>query len=197
MTFYGEEKIPHEAGHHAHESPRAMTGPLCVLAVCALVVGAYCELTHSFAEYLHETPSLKYGPVVKTAPESEQFNITIAQTSTGIAILGICLAACLYLGTRTQAEWLAKKLRPAYALSYGKFFIDQVYVALIVKPLEILATILYWLDQYLVDGLVNFVGAIPPLVGSMLRGLQAGLVQSYALLMIVGGLIAYALLMRI
>src|SRR5262249_3666294 len=41
LTFYGEERIPYEAGHHAHESPPVMTVPLRILAVCALVVGAY------------------------------------------------------------------------------------------------------------------------------------------------------------
>ncbi len=40
LTFYGEERIPPEAGHHAHESPPVMTVPLVILAVCALGVGA-------------------------------------------------------------------------------------------------------------------------------------------------------------
>ena len=39
MTFFGPERIPDEAGHHAHESPRTMTVPLMILAVCATVVG--------------------------------------------------------------------------------------------------------------------------------------------------------------
>ncbi len=39
MTFHGEEVVPHEVGDHAHESPANMTGPLVVLAVCAVLVG--------------------------------------------------------------------------------------------------------------------------------------------------------------
>ncbi|KKK65359.1 hypothetical protein LCGC14_2974920, partial [marine sediment metagenome] len=60
LTFYGDEQIPAEAGHHAHESPKPMTVPLMILAVCALVVGAYFELTHGFADFLAKTPSVAY-----------------------------------------------------------------------------------------------------------------------------------------
>ena len=194
MTFYGEERIPQEAGHHAHESPQSMTGPLCVLAVCALTVGAYFALTGSFAAFLQRTPSLAYGPLVGHEAAQPEFNMSIAQLSTAIAIGGISLAAYLYLGSRAQAEWLAKVMRPAYLLSYGKFFVDEIYQVLVVKPLEFLSAVAYWIDQYIVDGLVNLCGAIPPLVGTALRGLQSGLVQTYALLMILGALILFGAL---
>src|SRR5882672_2220227 len=60
LTFWGEQKIPEEAGHHAHESPSIMTVPLMVLAVGALFVGAIAEpFTHWFSHFLEATPSLK------------------------------------------------------------------------------------------------------------------------------------------
>ena len=58
LTFFGPERIPPEAGHHAHESPGAMTVPLMVLAFGSLIVGAYFEWTHGFANFLAATPSL-------------------------------------------------------------------------------------------------------------------------------------------
>src|SRR5205823_6881268 len=56
LTFWGEEKIPHEAGHHAHESPPIMTVPLMVLAVCALGIGLVVgnPVTHGFQSYLED-----------------------------------------------------------------------------------------------------------------------------------------------
>ena len=60
LTFYGPERIPPEAGDHAHESPGTMTGPLVVLAFGSLTVGAYFEWTHGFAQFLAATPSLAY-----------------------------------------------------------------------------------------------------------------------------------------
>ena len=48
LTFHGEERIPKEAGHHAHESPAVMTVPLVILAIGALAVGAYFQWTGDF-----------------------------------------------------------------------------------------------------------------------------------------------------
>ena len=62
LTFYGPERIPPEAGDHAHESPGTMTVPLVVLAFGSLTVGAYFEWTHGFAEFLAATPSLAILP---------------------------------------------------------------------------------------------------------------------------------------
>ncbi|HZZ30063.1 MAG TPA: NADH-quinone oxidoreductase subunit L [Pirellulales bacterium] len=187
-TFYGEERIPHEAGHHAHESPRAMTVPLLILAVPAALIGGYYGLTHGILEFLKLTPSLAYQTIAKTA-EQPKLEFGISALSTGVVIIGISLAAYLYLGGRSQAEWLGRLLRPLYVLSYGKFFIDQIYQVLIVWPLRILASISYWVDCYVIDALVNFVGAIPAVCGSMLRSLQNGMVQFYALAMMLGLLV--------
>ena len=63
LTFYGPERIPEEAGRHAHESPPAMTGPMTILAVGALAVGAYFQWMGDFAgpaSFLAQTPSLAY-----------------------------------------------------------------------------------------------------------------------------------------
>ncbi len=55
LTFQGAEKIPHEAGHHAHESPPVMTVPLLVLSAFALFVGLALGPTHLFANFLGQT----------------------------------------------------------------------------------------------------------------------------------------------
>ena len=85
--------------------------------------------------------------------------------------------------------WLANLLRPLYQLSYGKFFFDPLYDWLIVRPLGVLAVVSDWFDRTIVDGVVNVAGMIPPLVGSMVRSLQNGVVQFYALAMILGLLV--------
>ncbi|HEY1190577.1 MAG TPA: NADH-quinone oxidoreductase subunit L, partial [Gemmata sp.] len=59
LTFWGPEKIPHEAGHHAHESPPSMTLPLMVLALGALAVGAVVEpFTHWFSDFVGGASSI-------------------------------------------------------------------------------------------------------------------------------------------
>ena len=79
-----------------------------------------------------------------------------------------------------------------YKLSKGKFFIDEIYHLVIVLPLRAVAAFCYALDHWVVDGLVNTVGRIPPHLGSLMRSLQMGLVQFYALAMLLGMLILIA-----
>ena len=182
-TFYGPLKVPHEAGHHAHESPRSMTVPLMILAFCALVVGFV--LKNPFHNFLILTPSLA-ASWLPEAVEKESIEHFVAMTSTLIAVAGIGAAAFLYLGEESQAAWLARKLRPLYWLSHGKFFFDPIYDWLVIRPLRALAAVCYWVDRHLIDGLVDLLGAIPPLFGWGLRSLQNGVVQFYALAMILG-----------
>lgn len=255
MTFYGKEVIPHEAGHHAHESPPMMAWPLIVLAVCAALVGISLDSTwrggpNRFGEFLLNTPSLADG-VAATTFEPFKFHIDVAGTSGAIAIVGILLATYLYLGHQREIEWMRrlmdfepfakwfdvesisrwqevawiKRMHTAansvglgwltgalgnvvlmlaliaatpfllghfispYKLSRGKFFIDEIYQLLVVLPLRGFAVVCYAIDRWIVDGLVNLVGRIPPLVGGLMRSLQMGLVQFYALAMVLGVLV--------
>ncbi len=188
LTFCGEERVPPEAGHHAHESPPAMTVPLCILAVFAAFIGGYYALNHGILDFLRLTPSLAYSTIEATATEPK-FHADVAAVSTVVVIIGVALAAFLYLGSRSQAAWLATKLRPLYLLSLGKFFIDQIYNALIVAPLKALGVLSYWFDRYVLDAAVNFVGAVPGYLGAGLRSLQNGMVQFYALAMMLGLLV--------
>jgi NADH-quinone oxidoreductase subunit L len=190
ITFFGPQRVPPEAGHHAHESPPAMTMPLVILAVCATVVGFL--LVVPFTKLIEKTPSLAYTAVPKiaaTEEATEEAHNFVAVASSLLAFAGIGAAAFLYLGDRRQVAWLAGLLRPAYWLSYGKFFFDPIYDWLVVRPLAALAGVCNWFDRWVVDGLVNLVGAVPPLVGRSLRSLQNGVVQFYALAMVLGLLV--------
>ncbi|MEX0678524.1 MAG: NADH-quinone oxidoreductase subunit L [Pirellulales bacterium] len=186
LTFYGPERLPHEAGDHVHESPPVMTVPLVILAFCSLVVGAYFTWTGSFASFLAETPALAYSLVAPDAAHAGDSHGLVSTVGTVVAVVGIGLAAFLYLGDDRLVLGLKRVLAPLYLLSYGKLFFDQIYLALVVWPLEMLARLSFWVDRRIVDGLVNFVGRIPPAVAGGLRPLGNGLVQFYALAMLWG-----------
>lgn len=108
LTFYGPERIPAEAGSHAHESPWSMCGPLAILAVLAAGIGGYLEWTHGFAHFVSLAPSLAGGPVLGTEKPGE-FHLTVAATSTLVAAAGILLASYLYLGGKREVQWLSSK----------------------------------------------------------------------------------------
>src|SRR5690606_27774980 len=97
MTFWGEEKIPPEAGHHAHESPLVMTLPLMVLAVFAIgigfLVGPLMPSALQFAHFLGYTPGF---------PEAEHHGLDAAAwgmmaLSAVVAVGGIGLAYLMYV----------------------------------------------------------------------------------------------------
>lgn len=189
MTFYGPERLPPEAGHHAHEAPGTMTFPLLVLAFGSLTVGVYFEWTHGFAQFLEATPSLAYLSSFSdqaAAETGEHGNIWLV--STVVTLVGIALAAALYLGNRQKAARLARAMNVfgLYSLSYGKFFFDPLYNLLVVWPLLGVAQVAGWFDRYVIDGLVDLCGGLPKLLGAALRPTQNGLIQFYALVMVVG-----------
>jgi NADH-quinone oxidoreductase subunit L len=185
MTFYGELRVPDEAGHHAHESPNVMTVPLVILAILAVVVGYLAE--HPFLEFLRYTPSLANAAIVPAAG-ADKMHWDIAAISSVVALLGIGVAAFMYLGEQNEAAALANATGRLglYQLSRGKFYLDEIYSALVVWPLWFAARPVYFIDRWIVDGLVNLVGRVPPALGAMLRPLQNGLVQFYALAMVLG-----------
>jgi NADH-quinone oxidoreductase subunit L len=193
-AFYGPERIPEEAGLHAHESPRVMTGPLIILALCALLAGAG-QLV--LPDFLGLAPSLAYVHAREAAAESH-FHWGVAAASTLAAVLGIGVAAMLYLRGGAVVQRLTVLMRGlfVYQLSRDKFYFDEIYSAFVVWPLRVLAYACRFFDDYVVDQLVNFFGWLPRWVGATLRPLQIGLVQFYALAMVLGLLVLIGSLFR-
>jgi len=188
MTFTGPTRVPEEAGHHAHESPPIMTGPLVVLAVAATVSGWLLFSTHSLADFLAATPSLACPAVAATATP-HAFHLDLAMQGTLAAALGIVLAALGYLGRRSDGPLMDRFLGPLGSLFANRFYVDEIYAAIIVRPLEILAMLCAAFDRSIVDGLVNLVAAIPLAVGAAVRRFQSGLMQRYAVAGVLGTLV--------
>jgi NADH-quinone oxidoreductase subunit L len=175
MTFEGEERVPEEAGHHAHESPPVMTIPLAILAVGAVAAG---WVGHPFADFLgHHTRGLE-------APEAAALDLKLMLLSGLVALAGIFAAWYVYAVRVGLAERLAATLPALYQWSLNKFHFDEIYYAFIVKPLELLADLCRLVDTHLIDGLVDTVGHVPAWLGQLYRPVQNGLVQFYALAMI-------------
>ena len=188
MTFTGPTRVPDEAGHHAHESPPSMTIPLVILAVLSAVSGWWLFSTHSLAEFLAATPSFTAPAVVATATPPA-FHWDLAVQGSLAAAVGIVIAALGHLGRRSDGPQMERLLGPLETLFANRFYIDQLYAGLIVRPLELVATLAAMADRYLVDGLVDLVARLPLAAGSVVRSLQSGLVQRYALAGVIGTLL--------
>jgi len=188
MTFTGPTRVPDEAGHHAHESPPVMTLPLIILAIASAVSGWWLFSTHALSSFLAATPSLTAPAVVATATPPA-FHFDLALQGTLAAALGIVIAALGHLGRRSDGPQMERFLGPLGTLFANRFFIDQIYKGLFVKPLEGVALVAAAFDRYVIDGLVDGVARIPAAAGAWVRHLQSGLVQRYALAGVLGTLL--------
>jgi NADH-quinone oxidoreductase subunit L len=180
LTFWGEERIPHEAGHHAHESPPVMLWPLRILAVGAVGIGIVVQpFTHWFNTILvTASPGLGTTHI--------EINLVMMTLSTLLALGGIYLAWFIYVRQPALAASLADRNEGLYQLSRNRFYLDELYTIFIVKPLAGVAAVCRFLDHEVVDGLVNLIGNVPRLLGQLFRPIQNGLVQFYALAMVLG-----------
>jgi NADH-quinone oxidoreductase subunit L len=185
LTFWGPTVVPDEAGHHAHESPGVMTVPLVVLAAGALFVGIIAEpFTHSFSGFVGRTPSIELAARLAGAKEvAHHFNWGVAGVSTLLALGGAALAYMAY--GAGGPERVPAPLAGVYAASRNKLYVDELYEAALVKPAEWLAVMARVFDLFL-DSLARVVAAVPRFVGVAVRPIQNGLIQFYALSMVLG-----------
>jgi NADH-quinone oxidoreductase subunit L len=179
MTFWGPEKFPEEAGHHPHEATPIMAWPLRILAICAAGIGLVVGPTHLFAGYLQQTMGL-------THVESHGLHWGVMITSSIIAIAGIGFAWMFYVASPAIPGAIAKAMKPLYAISQGKFFLDEIFKGLIVMPLVVIAKIATLIDQYLIDGIVDTAGKIPAALSLIPRQFHGGVVSNYAGVMWIG-----------
>jgi NADH-quinone oxidoreductase subunit L len=184
-----DEPVPQTAGHghghgghddhFGHESPPVMWVPLVILSACVLIVGWFGPLGW-FEGLLGRTPS---WIALKNLEHAHGFDFAVAGLGLLAGVLGIGLAWLMYFKPSTAPETLSKFAggRP-YSWSLHKFFVDELYQAVVVKPLEVLAKVSAFLDEYLVHGLlVQGFAWIPRVVGrDLLAPFQNGLIQFYA-----------------
>jgi len=176
-TFHGTERIPEEAGHHAHESTNVMLAPMALLAVGALVVGGALGPTHILADYLGKSPTLE-----SHGEHHESLLIMIAS-----GIIGIAGCAVGFILSKAQPSTRTDGAMAAIA-DFGKnrLYIDWAYSRFIVLPLEFLAGVLGWLDTNLLDAFVMKIADLPRLAGLLGQRYQNGRVPAYTFVTAVG-----------
>jgi len=180
----------HPAGHHtglapSYESPPSMTVPLMILAVPSALIGWILFSTNWLGHFLSATPSLT-APTVAATATPHAFHMNLAIQGTLAAAIGIVIAAIGHLGQRSDGPQFERFLGPLRTLFADRFYFDQIYAALIVRPLEGLAVVAALVDRYVVDGAVDAIAALPVTLGGIVRRGQSGVLQRYALAGVVG-----------
>ena len=172
LAFFGKPRSPEL---HPHESPWSMLGPLVILAL--LSIGGGWIGIEKFSTFL--------APAVGPLP-LESGNATLEWTLTGCAIaagvLGWAISHFLYFARPEKPAELATSLAGPYKLLLNKYWIDEIYNALFVKPLLMISRfLLEWVVEFaILGGLAWLLAGIATLSGAILQKWQSGNLRSYA-----------------
>lgn len=204
LAFFGPKRVPE--GVHPHESPPWMLVPLVILSVGAIgagYVGVFGGLAgrpmfHDFLAPVFGRTFLANLPKHAVAAAEHagfwaHYGLMIA--SAAISIIAIFVAYVMYV----RAPWIPGLIKAssgrAYDSLWNKYYVDELYDTAIVENAKRGGKVCVGLDDYLVDGLVWIVSAIPRGLGYIMRVFQTGLLQSYGLTMVAGAAIITALVL--
>jgi NADH-quinone oxidoreductase subunit L len=152
--------------HHG-EGTISMKIPLVMLGICTVVVGFI-----PFGNFVSTNGSkltTHFDPVFSIAPVA-------------FGVAGILLAMWMYKNEAGRAEKLAAALGGLYRTVYHKFYIDEIYLFITKKIIfNLIGRPAAWIDRNIVDGAINGIAWTTGRVSAMIKGLQSGKVQSYAL----------------
>ncbi|MCE5285650.1 MAG: NADH-quinone oxidoreductase subunit L [Pelosinus sp.] len=167
LVFCGPEKPE----NNPHEAPSTMKFSLIILSIFA-IIGGYIPHVYHFGEWI------RFGDA-----SHEGLNWTIAATSMVLSVLAMALAWLIYGSGKVSPDRLAMRFSTLYNVSYHKYYIDELYLWLNYTFVRGFGKILYWLDLYIVDGIVNGLAKLTYRMGDELRQWQTGYLQQYGLIL--------------
>jgi NADH-quinone oxidoreductase subunit L len=185
LTFYSPSRMSHEVEHHVHESPKSMTVPLVILAICSIGAG-WLSWPHSLggsarfekflepvfareaAVFQEEGKSAQLAAGEKEAEHTDKTEYVLMFLSLAAAGVGWGMARRSYLHAgKDYTEPIAVKAPPLYHLLYNKWFVDEGYDYVFTGRRKLgnirlgamgAGEAASWFDAKVIDGAVNDVG---------------------------------------
>lgn len=207
LTFFGAPRYD-EHHVHVHESPKNMTIPLMILAFFSIFGGWFAAPKLAggrelFADFLRpvfsayappgfvQPPSLSGNPATEGAQAANpllELAHALFSWPVGVAVLGLLLAWWMYIKNPNQPKRFAQSMHGLYTLVFNKYYVDEIYGFLIVRPLLWISTNVLWhgVDEGIIDGVVNGSARVARASGGRVRELQSGNTRSYASWVLVG-----------
>ncbi len=203
LTFWGKSRVPKSV--HPHESPLLMTIPLMVLGLLS-VIGGWIGIPHVISEVLPNHPEniLEHWlePVVRQIPNLQHGEASLEWTLMGVsvtlAVISAAIAYHFYVRKPEVPVQIAKSMGPVYQVIYKKYLVDEFYYGFIINPLvKVSEKIWYYIDVNLIDKTTYVISDVVRGGGSVVRSLQTGNLQQYAMYFGLGLVLALSfILMR-
>ncbi|MEJ0057233.1 MAG: NADH-quinone oxidoreductase subunit L [Bacteroidota bacterium] len=191
LTFFGNERAGHETMHHIHESPKSITIPLIILAVLS-VVGGFMNVPEALAGsgWLTEFLSPVFAQSKEFLPEhtlSHGTEFGLMGAVIALTIVMIAIAWSMYVKKNEIPLGEDASIGTLQRLSYNKYYVDEIYDIIIVKPL-------FWLsakfdtiiERLAIDRFVNTAGNSVIEWSKVFRLLQNGSIGFYIFVMVIG-----------
>ena len=202
VAFYGKSRMDKKTERQVHESPPIMVVPLVILAVLAVLGGyiglpGFTGLGNAIDEFLHPVFAGSMATHAATGATEGGTEAILMVVSVLVAAAGAFAAYWLYIRKWGLAARMTQGAQWLYDIVYNKYYVDEAYMEVIVKPLQMLAGLLSdVVEKRTIDGAVDGLARVVGLAGEGVRRLQTGLVRNYALAMLVGvvSIVAYLIL---
>jgi len=178
LTFFGTGRMDEKTAHHIHESPWSMSGVLVVLAVLS-TVGGFFSVPH-FLEGMLPLPPIRAGAASAHMP--------IVIGSVVIALAGLAAAWWFYTHNGARAERARAHVQPLHRLLSGKYYVDELYEALLGRPLQWISDRIFLRlgDRLLLDGTLDGMASTARGAAGLLARVQTGNLHFYAFLVLAG-----------
>jgi len=189
MTFHGKPRCDEHTLAHVHESPKIMLAPLLVLvagSILAGLIGYEYFVGHGMEAFWGESILVLEGHNSIEAAHHVPALVKYLPLVAGLSGLG--LSWVVYLGVPGTADKLATALRPLYLLSYNKWYFDELYDRIFVRPAFYLGRNLWKNgDGAIIDGVgPDGIAALTQRLSQRVSALQSGYVYHYAFAMLIG-----------
>ena len=188
LTFHGAPRADHHTMEHVHESPAIMLVPLVVLAIGAVSAGFTFEddfIGHDWPGFWNN--AIFNGPSNHVLHAMQDIPAAIRLLPTVTGVCGIALAYIMYWLLPGLPARLAGAVPGVYRFLLNKWYFDELYDVLFVRPAGALARVLWQVgDARLIDGVPNGIAAITVDGSRQAVKLQTGSIATYAFTMLIG-----------
>lgn len=178
LTFSGDNRASAEVRSHIHESPKSMTIPLIVLGVLSVIGGfvgipAVLGGSHELGTFL--SPVFENNPVQSEHELSHATEYMLMGVVIGLTLVMITIAYITYVRKKSLPAESDTSLSPVHRLVYNKYYVDELYTATIMKPLNgISKAIDAVVERLFIDGIVNGSGRLVTWSSKTMRLVQSG-----------------------
>ena len=190
LVFFSTFRGTEQQEHHLHEPSKVMTIPLIILAVLSFA-GGFLNIPEIFGGHqsFHNflSPVLSKIPTVEAIVTTSSTEYSLIGITVILLLLIIFIAQRYYVVNKNLPEADASQLKGIAKLVYNKYYVDEIYDFLFVKPYNFLSVRLYsWIEKNVIDLIVNTTGAVAIWIGSQSKRVQTGNTGLYLFIMVFG-----------